>query len=65
MIVHTNAKRALGFFGGGRTTPESVMAEVMVPHPRDKEVVLHFFADARNEKDLMPAFAVAESLRVP
>ncbi|UQA57800.1 hypothetical protein [Polyangium aurulentum] len=46
-------------------SPERVMAEAMVAHPKTKGTKVHLFAGAGNEKDLAPLLDMAASLRLP
>lgn len=45
-------------------SPERVMAEVIVPHPKPNEGFVHLFAGAGDEKALAPVLELAASLRV-
>lgn len=46
-------------------SPKRVMAEVIVPHPKSKDTMVHLFAGAPDERALAPVLDMATSLRSP
>jgi len=46
-------------------SPERVMAEAIVPHPKSQDTMVHIFASAENEKALTPLLDIAATLRLP